>query len=149
MARNKKFDPKELHKKAMAFVKDPDVYFVEDVIAHLGISKGRFYDLFPGNSDELDAIKKGLEDNAISKKVEIRKKMLKNGQSASLIALYKILATDDERRKLSTSFHDHTTKGKEIGALVPEGTKTADMIKTMESRIEELKKHNDELEADS
>ena len=112
MAHNKE----KMYNKALAAAKKKGVYFIEDIIAMIPISKPTFYDFFKVNSNEFNTIRDILDENKINTKVKIREKLAAGNKAPELTALYKLLATDDERRKLSSQYIDHTTKGKEVKA---------------------------------
>lgn len=107
-------DKVKIHKEALKVAAKKGVYFIEDVIAFLPISKPTFYDYFKVDSNEFNAIRDLLDTNKIQTKVDIREKLAAGSKAPELTALYKLLATDDERKKLSSQYIDHTTKGKEI-----------------------------------
>lgn len=105
-----------LHIKAIEASKKKGVYFIEDVIAFLPIGKTSFYEYWKIGSNEMNVIVEILDENKISMKVKIREKLAAGSKAPELVALYKLLASDDERRKLSSQYIDHTTKGKELKA---------------------------------
>jgi hypothetical protein len=92
------------------------IYFMEDIISLLPCTKPTFYAHFPEDSNELNALKEQLAKNKVSTKVRIRMKLEGGEKAAELIALYKLIATDDERRALSMTQIDHTNNGKEFQA---------------------------------
>ena len=102
--------------QAIEISKKIDVIWIEDIIGLLPISKPTFYSYWPIDSNEFNALKKNLDINRISKKIEIRKK-LGEGRGTELLALYKLLATEEELKILSTNYFDHTSKGKEMQGL--------------------------------
>jgi ACT domain-containing protein len=110
-------DRKEILEKAKEAVMQNNLYFVEDIVAFIPISKSTFYEYFPSGSDELDDIKELLDNNKISTKVELRKKLSQGDKAAEILALYKLIATEDERRALSMQHIDHTTKGETINVI--------------------------------
>jgi len=100
------YDRNKIYKQALALVDKHFLYFASDVIAFLPISRPTFYEFFPDKSDELNNIKEKLESNKVVTKVEIRKK-LKNGDKATeLLALYKLIGNEDERKALSMSYQN-------------------------------------------
>lgn len=107
------YDRIKIYQQALKAIEENNLYFAEDVIAFLPCQRSTFYDLFPAGSDELDNIKRNLDENKIKEKVEIRQK-LKEGRGAELISLYKLLSTEDELRALNGQYLDHTTKGESI-----------------------------------
>ena len=107
------YNKEKIFEQAKKEAEDTDTFFIEDVVSLVACSKATFYTFFPNNSEELDAIKEILGTNKVKKKREIRK-LLAAGKGVELISLYKLLATDEERKALSMTHVDHTTKGNEI-----------------------------------
>ncbi len=108
------YDREEIFKQAIRIIRDNSfVFFIEDVIGLLPLSKPTFYDFFPPDSNELNEIKELLFGNKVDQKIKLRKQM-KNGKSPEILALYKLIGTDEERKKLSQSYIDHTTKEESI-----------------------------------
>jgi len=108
------YDKAKKFKQALKVVKDKALYLMEEVPVMIGISKSTFYSFYPDGSEELDAIKEALEDNRITIKSEIREKLRNGDKAAELIALYKLLSSNDERKALSMQHVDHTSNGKTI-----------------------------------
>lgn len=108
------YDKDKLFNQAISAIKENHLYFIEDVVAFLPCVKQTFYDLFKVDSDEMDAIKAELENNRITTKVKLRKKFFDGERSAELISLYKLIATDEERKALSMQSVDHTSGGEKI-----------------------------------
>lgn len=108
------YDKDKLFQQAKDAIAEYELFFIEDIIAYLPCSKSTFYNYFPDESDELDALKEQLEEIKVQKKVEIRKKLMASEKAAELLALYRLLATPDEHRKLNQSYVDHTTKGETV-----------------------------------
>lgn len=105
------YKTEDLMKKALEIANNPDVYFISDIIAFLPCSKSSFYDHFPENSDLLDDIKEKLTDNKVNTKVKLRKRLAEGEKAAEILALYKLIGTQEERRALSQNYTDHTTGG--------------------------------------
>jgi hypothetical protein len=95
----------EIYQQAQAAIRDHNLFFIEDVVAFLPICRATFYNLFDEDLDKLDTLKKMLEANKIRTKASIRNKLYK-GKGGDLIALYKMICTEDERRALSMSYID-------------------------------------------
>ena len=111
------YDRNEIFERAKKAVIDNSLYFIEDVIAFVPVSKSTFYEYFPADSDELDNIKELLDDNKIATKVKLRRKLEEGDKAAEILALYKLIGTDEERRALSMQQIDHTTKGDKINII--------------------------------
>ena len=132
------YDTEKLYQKALKASKQKGVHFIQDVIALTGVSKDTFYNHFPIDSDESYTINNNLSENRIATKIDIRKKLGKSGRAAELIALYKLLATPEERKALSMQHVDHTTDGDKIGTF--SGMSTEDLTKIDDIR----KKYEDD-----
>lgn len=95
------YDPKELFAKALITIEENKLFFVEDVADMLGISKVTVYKYWPPDSNELNAIKEGLTLNRIQLKVSLRAKMARSENPTDRMALYKLIGSEEERRRLS------------------------------------------------
>ena len=111
------YDKNKIFEQAKQQVKEHSLYFIEDVVAFLPISKPTFYEFFPVDSNEFNDIKELLENNKISTKVKLRKKLGEGDKASEILALYKLIATDEERKALSMQHIDHTTKGEQINVI--------------------------------
>lgn len=111
------YDRLEIFEEAKKAIKDNSLYFIEDIVAFLPIVKTTFYEFFPVESDEMNDIKELLDNNKIATKVKLRKKLGEGDKAAEILALYKLIATDEERRALSMQHVDHTTKGEQINVI--------------------------------
>tara|TARA_R110000868_G_scaffold333073_2_gene593977 strand:- start:1472 stop:1852 length:381 start_codon:yes stop_codon:yes gene_type:complete len=118
------YSKEEILKEAIAAVESHSLYFIDDVVAFVACSRSTFYDYFPADSDELDNLKELLNRNKISMKVKLRARLSEGEKAAEILALYKLIATEDERRALSMQHVDHTTKGEKINIIsLGNGTK--------------------------
>lgn len=111
------YDRLEIFEMAKKAIEDNSLYFIEDVVAFLPIVKRTFYDYFPIESHEMHDIKELLDNNKIATKVKLRKKLGEGDKAAEILALYKLIATDEERKALSMQHVDHTTKGEQINVI--------------------------------
>lgn len=102
----------DLEKQALEAIKKHNLFFIQDVAAFLPCSRSTFYGR---ELDKLDSIKDALEENRIRTKNGLRAKWFHGNAPATQIALYKLLADEDEIKKLSLQHFDHTTKGDKIG----------------------------------
>lgn len=108
------YDTDALYEQALVDIEKYNLFFFADVYAYLGISHNAFYTHFPTESERYEAIKDRLDKNKMQTKVSIRSKLHKSTSPTGLLALYKLLATPDERRALSMEYRDHTTDGEKI-----------------------------------
>lgn len=108
------YNKEKLYKQALKVSENKNVYFIEDVVTLLPCSKQTFYDHFPVDSDEFDTIKANIEANKVSTKLELRTRLSEGDKAAEILALYKLIGTQEERKALSQNYTDHTTDGKKI-----------------------------------
>lgn len=111
------YDKENIYQQAIDAIEDNGLFFIEDIIAYLPISKPTFYDYYPIDSNELNYLKGLLNRNKVQMKVELRRKLSKGDKAAEILALYKLIATEDERRALSMQHIDHTSKGEKINLI--------------------------------
>ena len=104
MSSDKLKEKEQLFKIAMEATKQKTAQFVDDVIAEMPCGKSKFYELFPAASEEMEAIKDALWKNKTAIKRAMRKNWFKDKNSTTQMALYKLLANDDERRALSMTY---------------------------------------------
>lgn len=109
-------DKKKMYESALKKAKDSGVYFIEEVADLVGISRTTFYEYFPLESDKMNAIKEVLIQNKSKDKAKIRDKLMASDKAAELLPLYKLIATSEERKKLSSSFIDLTSDGKTLNS---------------------------------
>lgn len=98
-----KYDTTELEKMALKAIKTHKLFFVEDIIPYLPCSRSLFYER---NLDKLDSIKEALIENKVQLKVAMRSKWYNSTAPALQLALMKLICTDEERKSLSTHYHE-------------------------------------------
>ena len=103
------YNKNEIYEQARQAIKSNNLFFIEDVVAWLPVSKPTFYQLFPTESYEFNTLKRMLDENRIKTKSGIRRKLY-DGKGGDLIALYKMICTEDERRALSMTFQESKHK---------------------------------------
>lgn len=91
----------KIFKQAKEVTVKKNLFFIEDIIALLPISKQTFYTFFPIESDEFDAIKELIEINKVNLKVSMRSKWYKSNAPTLQLALMKLICTPEELKKLS------------------------------------------------
>ena len=136
------YDRQSLFNQAVEVIPTENLFFIEDIVAWLPCDKTTFYRYFSVNLPEniedyseeekeqlvesptgekcngYNYLKGMLDENKIKTKSSIRAKLYKGNKAPELIALYKLICTDEERRSLSMQSIDHTTKGNEIAPTV-------------------------------
>jgi hypothetical protein len=108
------YDRDKKYQEAHEAITKHRLFFIEDVCAYIGITRPTFYEWWPGHSKEYREITDALDLNKITTKVGIRKKLYDSNKAGELLALYKLICSDDERRMLSMQYMDHTSKGERM-----------------------------------
>jgi hypothetical protein len=83
-------------------------------VAFIPCGRSWFYENFKDGTDEMDTIKEMLEQNKIKTKSGIRAKLWKSEKAAELLALYRLIATPEEHRKLNQSYIGHSVENMSI-----------------------------------
>lgn len=104
----KKTEYKKLVNDCLDLISDYKLLFVNDLIALLPFSKSTFYVY---GLDKSDAIKDAIESNRTMIKQKLRAKWYESTTPTLQIALYKILATPEERKAMSSSSKEAKTDG--------------------------------------
>ena len=117
------YDTQKLFEQAKEAVKSHNLFFIEDIVAFIPCTKPTFYDHFPVDSDEFNALKDLLEQNRIKTKSSIRAKLYKSDKASELLALYRLIATPEEHRRLNQQYIDHNVseRGKKPSWLQDDG----------------------------
>ena len=102
------YDTDILKEKAIKAIKEHRLFFIEDVVAYLPCDKTTFYRHFDTESNEYNDIKELLEENRINVKVSMRSKWYKSNNPTLQMGLMKLLATDNERRRLAMEYKEHS-----------------------------------------
>ena len=107
----------DLYNKAMQVLEnDKEIVFIEDLVSFLPCVKSSFYKHFPIDSNEMNNFKEIIENNKINQKRQLRKKWFDNDNATLQLALYKLIATNDERERLQTNYNktDVTSQGESL-----------------------------------
>lgn len=95
------YDKTKVFEQAKEMIVKHKLFFIEDIVSFLPCDKTTFYRFFPPDSNEYNELKELLELNRVELKVSMRSKWYKSNAPALQMALMKLIATDDELRKLS------------------------------------------------
>ena len=115
------YKKKEIYNQAIEAITKNNLFFIEDIVAWLPISKPTFYEFFPLESNELNNLKDLLNINKIKTKSAIRAKLFKSDKAGELLALYRLICDDDERQKLNQQYIE--MRQKRDRELTPEEAK--------------------------
>jgi hypothetical protein len=128
------YDRKKIFEQSKELIVKHKLFFIEDIISFLPITKPTFYDYFKVDSNEFNELKDLLEKNKIEVKSSLRSKWYKSEAPALQLALMKIICTDEERKRLSMTHVDSTTNGKDIQ---PIGIMSSERIKEISNELED------------
>lgn len=93
----------KIFEQAQELIKTKKLFFIEDVITLLPISKQTFYEFFKVESNELDTIKEGLDKNKIEIKNGLRNKWYNGNNPLTQMALYKLIGTEEEYHRIAST----------------------------------------------
>ena len=114
------YDRKKIFEQAKEQAKKNNLFFIEDVVAFIPCDKTTFYRFFPPDCNEYNDIKEILDDNKVKTKSSIRAKLFRSEKAAELLALYRLIATPDEHRRLNQQYMEHSGEMKTNPPLTPE-----------------------------
>lgn len=97
------YDKKKIFEQAKEMIVKKKLFFIEDVVTLLPISKQTFYDYFKVDSDELDTIKELLDKNKIEIKNGLRNKWYNGNNPLTQMALYKLIGTEEEYHRIAST----------------------------------------------
>ena len=99
------FKKEELINQSIKAIKSNEILFIEELVSYLPCSMKTFYNY---KLQDLQDIKEQLERNRILKKIELRNKWYYSENATLQIALYKLLANENEYKRL-TNNHNETS----------------------------------------
>ena len=91
--------------------KNKSVVFIEQLVAHLGISKSTFYDYIKNESDESNAIKEMLNANRVNIYTNQLKKWADSDNATLQIGLMKLIGTEEMAHRLNGTKQEIKTEG--------------------------------------
>lgn len=95
------YDKDELIQMSLDAIEKNQLVFIDEVVTFLPCSRATFYN---HELDKLDVIKDALNNVRTNVKTQLRHKWRDSDNAALQIGLMKLMATDEERKRLSTSF---------------------------------------------
>lgn len=111
------YDKKKVFEQAKEAIVKHKLFFIDDIVAFLPISRSTFYEWQFDKSDELKEL---LNQNRTELKVSMRSKWYKSNAPALQMALMKLIATPEELKKLSMNYTDVTSNGRDISSPPPQ-----------------------------
>lgn len=109
------YNKEDLESIALTALRQHNLFFIGDIIAYMPCSRATFYNY---ELDKLDSIKEAIEKNKIQTKNGLKRKWYDSENATVQIALYKLLATDTELRRLQSNYVELT--GKDGSDLMPQ-----------------------------
>jgi hypothetical protein len=106
------YDKQKIFDQAKEMIVKHKLFFIDDIVAFLPIGKTTFYEYFPIDSNQSNELKELLNLNRTELKVSMRSKWYKSNAPALQMALMKLIANEDELRKLSISYIDSEVNDK-------------------------------------
>ncbi len=106
------YNKEDIFKKAKELAIEHNLFWIEDIVAMLPLTKPTFYDLFQVDSNEFNELKAILEDNRINLKVRLRKKWQDSESPALQMGLMKLLSNPEELKRLSVSYTENENNNK-------------------------------------
>lgn len=108
---------KKLEESALKILeKNRDIYFFTDLAMELGYNRQYLYEI-GFSPDKNDTLKEALENNKKYIKRGLRNKWYKNDNATTQVALYKLLADDDELARLNNNI-DFSVNGNNLSIVV-------------------------------
>lgn len=104
------YDRKKIFEQAKEVIVKHKLFFIEDIVAFLPISKKTFYEFFPVESNECNELKGLMETQRTELKVKMRSKWYQSNAPALQMALMKLIASPEELKRLSMTYTDNETK---------------------------------------
>lgn len=98
------YNKEKIYDQAIEAITKNNLFFIEDIVAFIPCSKPTFYEFFPIESNKLNDIKELLEQNKIKTKSAIRSKLFKSEKAGELLALYRLICTEYERKMLNQQY---------------------------------------------
>jgi len=105
------YDRVKIYEQAQELIKTKKLFFIEDVITLLPISKQTFYEFFKVESNELDTIKELLDKNKIDIKNGLRNKWYNGNNPLTQMALYKLIGTEEEYHRIASTKTENKNSG--------------------------------------
>ena len=99
-------------KDILKVIKDNNLFVIQDIFAfYSGIKCSQFYNL---ELEKSEILKRAIDDNKKKTCQSLKNKWFNSDNPTLQIALFKTISTKKDLRRLSQTYQDVTSKGKEI-----------------------------------
>lgn len=118
------YNTEELKQQAIELANKHKCVYIEELVSFLPCHKTTFYEHFPNESNDYKKIVEILENNRTQLKNAQRKKWFASDNAALQIAHYKLISSEEERKRLTSSYTE--VGGRLDGAIehkLPKGLK--------------------------
>ena len=116
----------QMFKKALDAVEKHNLFFVKDAYSYIGVPESTFYEYIPAGSEFSEILKEAITKNKAKTLISLRGKLHNSTSPTALLALYKLICSDEERKKLSMQYNDVTTNGENINHVTFEYVRPSD-----------------------
>ncbi len=131
------YNKKEILKDVLLAIKIHQLKHFDYIEAFVSPCTKTLYDLFPVESKELQTIKRELDNNKISSKTKMINKWEDSDDPTLQIAAFKLIATNEERKALSTNWNENNHSG-ELNTNTTIIVNSEDSKKRLEKGLKEL-----------
>ena len=128
------YKKEDMIKQCLKAIQENKLVFINEIPAFVPFNRATFYN---HELDKLDSIKNELEKNRIQIKSSLRAKWYKSTSPVLQIALYRLIATEQEYERLILERVDHTSKGESIRPL--------EITVTKNENIDKYEKHLEKI----
>lgn len=109
-------DDKKVIEEILIVIENENLFDVDSIFAYYkGCGKTAFY---AHKLNESNAIKDALQNNRTTTKQDLKRKWFESENPTVQIALFKLIATPEERKNLSQNYNDITTDGEPIKQVI-------------------------------
>lgn len=108
------YDREKIFEQAKEVIVKNNLIFIEEIVAFLPITKPTFYEFFKTESNEFNTLKDLLDQNKVKTKTKLRKNWAESENATLNVSLYKLLATDEEIKKLSMNYNENKNENTNI-----------------------------------
>lgn len=105
------YDKKQIYEDVIRVIEENKLKHFSYIQGYVEPCTDTLYDIFPLKSFESDTIKKALEQNKINSKIKMVSKWEDSDNPTLQIAAFKLIATEDERKMLSTNWQQTEHSG--------------------------------------
>lgn len=100
--KNKYKNREEFFQKILTAIDEhSDIVFFNDIAPFVGCSTRTIHNYFPAETDEWYRIHEAIEENRISMKAKIRRKLLTMNNPTAMVVLYKLIGDEQEKAALN------------------------------------------------